>query len=189
MNKKPVINITNFTMKYDFDCGPTSVAILLSAYNMDFTPDKLIEIFKTNEDGTSWRRMKNFLRKLNTFRIEEYFSINKANDLLEKNIPLLICWDVKTEGEVISHYSVIAAMNDKKVTILDPEDRAFFTSFKLNEFKDCWRPYRYWSVRLIPNKVTGSKRNTAKDRAFESTENLQNDAGVLNVSKVKSWIS
>ncbi len=176
------ITITNHTMKYDYDCGPTSISILLSAYGVQFKPDQLIDIFKTTrKNGTPWRNMKRFLRDLDLFKIEEQKSFSKAKSLLLKPTPLLICWNVLGNPDY-SHYSVIIQMDDAKVTILDPEDWKKFTEHELTEFKKCWKPYQYWSVRLVSDKKRKMKKSLPGERKVEQK-------GELDVSKVKNWIS
>ena len=176
-----MIKITNRTMKYDYDCGPASVSILLSAYGVHYKPDHLIKIFKsTRKNGTPWRAMKSFLRELKLFKIEEHNSFSMAKSFLRKPTPLLICWNVFGNPEY-SHYSVIIQMNDDKVTILDPEDWKKFTEHELTDFKNCWRPYHYWSVRLVSDK----RKKIMKPFPGEvKTE----ERGDLDISKVKNWI-
>lgn len=182
-----MIKITNYTMKYDYDCGPTSIAIWLSAYGVNYRPDDLIKILKTTkENGTSWRRMKNFLKELGLFKIEENESILKAKKLLDKPTPLLVCWDVYGDPDN-SHYSVLIKMDNKNVSILDPEDWEKFTIHKLEEFKQDWKPYSYWSVQLIPNAETKSKYKSSVRVRSGRTGNLP-QTGILDSSIVENWI-
>ena len=176
-----MITITNRTMKYDYDCGPASVSILLSAYGVYYKPDHLIKVFKsTRKNGTPWRTMKSFLRELNLFKIEEHNSFSRAKSFLRKSTPLLICWNVFGNPEY-SHYSVIIQMDDEKVIILDPEDWKKFTEHELNEFKKYWRPYHYWSVRLVSDK----RKKIMKTLPGEVRTDERGD---LDISKVQNWI-
>ena len=177
-----MIEITNHTMKYDYDCGPTSISILLSAYGVHYKSDRLITIFKTTRmNGTPWRNMKSFLRSLELFKIEEHNSFSRARSFLQKPAPLLICWNVSGDPDY-SHYSVLIQMDDAKVTILDPEDWKKFTEHDLFEFKKCWKPYKYWSVRLVSKKKNKLMKSLPGERMDEKP-------GELDISKVKSWIS
>ncbi len=180
-----MIKITNYTMKYDFDCGPTSLAILLSAYGKKYQPDDLIKILNTTEEkGTAWESIKNFLVSLNMFELKVHQSISRAKKLLEKPVPLLVCWDVFGNPEN-SHYSVLIKMDDKSVSILDPEDKGKFTTHKFSEFKKDWEPYLYWSVELVP-KIIEAPKNKSRG-AVTGDSHTPKKAG-LNVSMVRQWI-
>ncbi len=171
-------------MKYDYDCGPTSIALLLSAYGVnEYKPRELIKIFKTTKNGTDWRRINKFLKELKTFNVEDYMSVSRARKYLNNKIPLFICWDV--EGKY-SHYSVLLKMDELNAIILDPEDRKRFTSHELSEFKKYWRPYRYWFMRLIPKMKSKSVRSFTGAGATGITE--EPAKGQLNISKVEEWI-
>lgn len=189
MKNSPLVHITNYTMRKDFDCGPTAVATWLSAYNLVYKPGKLLKIFKTTEeDGTSWRRMNRFLKGLGVFVVEQSFSFKKAETHLKKELPLFICWDVLYRKKFISHYSLIINIDEEKVIILDPEDYRKFTSFELDGFKKVWAHYRYWSVRLVPMKKKLVKEVGSKAAmGFEAVPAATTVK--LNHSMVKSWIA
>ena len=177
-----MIRITNHTMKYDYDCGPTSLSMLLSAYGVNYKPGQLIKILRsTRKDGTPWRSMKKFLESLKLFKIEEQSSISKAKLYLEKSNPLLVCWNVYGNPEY-SHYSVMIQMDNEKVIILDPDDFKKFTGHDLPEFKKYWQPYRYWSVRLISINKPG--------KVFKEVPDSSNipEKGKLDIPMVKDWI-
>lgn len=181
------MKIKNFTMRYDFDCGPTSIAILLSTYGLKYSPKELIKILKTTKKGTEWKIMKNFLKDLNLFKVEEQESISTAGKYLEKLTPLLVCWNVFGNPH-FSHYSILIKMDDKEVTILDPEDPEKFTIHALDEYKQFWKPWRYWSVRLVPLKKA-DKTSMFLKAGKVGAVSVISKTGELDKSKVQKWIS
>lgn len=176
----------NFNMKYEYDCGPTSVAIWLTAYNVfEYKPGKLIKILGTTEkDGTSLRRINSFLKSLNIFKVEQYTSFSKAQKILKSPTPLLVCWNMQGK---FSHYSILLDMDEHEVIILDPYDKPKFTRYNIIKFKKYWSPYKYWFERLIPKKKSKSIRSFIGAGAVAGITG-EHETGQLNISKVEEWI-
>lgn len=181
-----MIKFTNYTMNGNFDCGPTSLAMLLSAYNInDYSPGKLAKILKTTRrNGTEWKKMRYFLLGLKEFKIESVENkISKAKKLLDESTPLLICWDVLGNPDY-SHYSLLVKMASDEVILLDPNDRKRFSKHKLFTFLEYWSPYRFWFVRLIPKKKSVAKYKSVGTSALMK----QPERGILNAGIIEQWI-
>lgn len=142
----------NVTQKYDYDCGPSSIAMLLELYDLNYSEEKLIGLLKTTKEGTDWGSMEDFLLKLNKFELRQrYDNSEAAATYLNKGFPLLICWDVDCKPEW-SHYSVLLSLDKPEVKMLNPEDNKTVTSYKYEYFMKCWKMEKCWFAVLIPDE-------------------------------------
>lgn len=143
---------TNVTQKYEYDCGPAAVSMLLDLYDINYTEERLIKLLKTTEEGTNWESMEDFLLNLDKFELRQRFNNPDSADVyLKQGFPLLICWDVECNPKY-SHYSVLLALDKPKIKMLDPEDTKKVTEYKYDYFLKCWKMEHCWFAVLIPDK-------------------------------------
>jgi ABC-type bacteriocin/lantibiotic exporter with double-glycine peptidase domain len=131
----------------NYDCGSAAVRMLLSYYNYNFTKKNLKKLLLTNNTGTDVINIRNFLVKELGLTITEYQDdIKKAKEYLNKNIPLLICYNI-LGMEQYSHYALVVGYERNKIHILNPNSdnqNQIFETYDLKWFKYWWKQEKYW---------------------------------------------
>jgi len=135
--------------KYDFDCGPASLAMIFCYYNkcQDY-PDLLKKASENH--GTGNFRMKELAEEIG-FRTEvkENASIDDIKKFLEKGIPVVVNYIEPSEGW--GHYAVVTGINDK--IILANPDTGKEEEMEIDGFKKRWvsgsGKHKQWMLAVI----------------------------------------
>ena len=108
-------------------CGITSISIILSGYNKNYTPEDLRKKYQPvlKSDKISSELYKNFgIENSDFFYDSKHLSNNYIKEHLKSNRPILICvWTnpKKNRWTTSSHYMVLLAVDDKdKVYVSNP---------------------------------------------------------------------
>ncbi len=111
----------------DNGCGITAISIILSGYNIDYTPEDLRQKYYPvlNGDSISSELSNTFNINNSDFLYDsEHLSANYIENYLLKDKPVLICvWDKPTDNRwtTASHYMVLLASdNNGKVYVSNP---------------------------------------------------------------------
>lgn len=120
------LNYWDGTMS-DNGCGITAISIILSGYNIDYTPEDLRQKYYPvlNGDSISSELSNTFNINNSDFLYDsEHISANYIENYLLKDKPVLICvWDKPTDNRwtTASHYMVLLASdNNGKVYVSNP---------------------------------------------------------------------
>ena len=106
--------------------------------------------------------------------IEFKENIEKAKEYLEDGYPLFICWDVDSNPEW-SHYSILIAINNNSVWMLDPEEKKSLSEYSLDYFLPCWKTENYWFCILeVPDKKKAIPGNTAEKKTTTKSNVTEN---------------
>ena len=161
-------------MKTDADCGIVSVKMLLDFYDINVSYAELEKNLKTTSEGTKWKDIKNYLNTIDKVEIIEFKeNINKAKEYLENGYPLFICWDVDQNPEW-SHYSILIAIDNKTVWMLDPEEKKSLSEYSLDYFLPCWNKENYWFCILdVPDKKNEMHEQSADGKTSEKNSKLK----------------
>ena len=120
-------------------CGPASLKILLSHYGKDFTEEELAGLCdSTVESGTNHQGIRDALVSLGLHPLEkEGATIEELRELIDEEIPVLVGWT--KDGE--DHYSVVYAVDETSVSMMDPEEDLGKATLEMNEFEKAWHDF------------------------------------------------
>lgn len=130
MNKKIMLDIKPFqeTLHKGL-CGPASLKILLSYYQIDKSEKELAKMCKVSKDlGTDDKSLKKAAEELG-FKVEikNFSDFNEIYKWLEKGIPVIVDWFTRgradySDSEVADgHYSVVMGLDKNNIYLQDPE--------------------------------------------------------------------
>jgi ABC-type bacteriocin/lantibiotic exporter with double-glycine peptidase domain len=110
-------------------CGPASLKILLSYYEVEKSEKELAKLCGTKKDlGTDDQGIKKAAENLG-FKVEikNNSSFKDIEGWLNKNVPVIVNWFTRgrvdyTDADVSDgHYSVVCGLDDKNIYLQDPE--------------------------------------------------------------------
>lgn len=110
-------------------CGITSISIILSGYNKNYTPEELRQKYYPvlNNDIISKELSKTFNIKNTDFYYDSvHLSMEKLQEHLKTNRPILICvWNQPHDNRwtTSSHYMVLLATDDKGMVYVSNPNR------------------------------------------------------------------
>lgn len=144
-------------------CGPASIAMLFSAYDIEVTQEELAEAagitHKIADHGSRLDELQDAVRKL----FPDYMIMAKANadlnDLVrlvgKRGLPVGVEWQgmfINDQGQyfVEGHYSVVVEIDrtQNTITLLDPERRSLLPRgvININDFM-----HRWWEINEAPH--------------------------------------
>jgi ABC-type bacteriocin/lantibiotic exporter with double-glycine peptidase domain len=166
INKEP--------MQTDADCGIVTVKMLLDFYGRDVSYADLKVDLNSTDEGTDWMNIKKYFSSLdNLTSLDFEKNIEKAKDYLEKGYPLFICWDVDGDPEW-SHYSILIAIDESSVWMLDPLEKKSLSQYSLDYFLPCWEKEEYWFCILEESdKSIAKQKQLYKNTALISDDSLE----------------
>lgn len=127
--------------KFDYDCGPTVIQMILSSYGIKASIDEISKIAgTTKESGTSIEGMAKAFKYygLETI-VKELCTPDDLRYYINQQIPVVVDW-FSFDGGPGGHYSIIVSINKKNITLRDPG----FTKIRrisIKEFMSCWFDY------------------------------------------------
>lgn len=116
-------------------CGPTCVRMILNYYGIKKSEDELAKIIgATKKDGCTPEQIILGMKKLGIkVTYGKNFNLGKLQNLLMKNVPVIIYWNPRGYG----HYSVVVGVDEEFVRIADPK-MSKIINFKRNDFLKKW---------------------------------------------------
>lgn len=123
-----------FKQTPDF-CGPTCIRMILNHYGIKKSEHELAKIIgATKKDGCTPKQIILGMKKLGIKAIyRKNYSLEKLQNLLIKNIPVIIYWNPRGYG----HYSVVVGIDEECVHIADPKMSKIMI-FKRTDFLKKW---------------------------------------------------
>jgi len=120
-------------------CGPASLKILLDYYGKTFTEGELAEICNaTAEHGTNHADMVAAVASFGGEPVAKFgASLDDIRGFVDDEIPVIVGW-FSEYGEPGDHYSVVYAMDDETLSMMDPERDEGTVTMSLEEFEKVW---------------------------------------------------
>lgn len=173
-NEWVVKSINKEAMQTDADCGIVAVKMLLDFYGRDVSYADLKVDLNSTDEGTDWMNIKKYFSSLdNLTSLDFEKNIEKAKDYLEKGYPLFICWDVDCKPEW-SHYSILIAIDESTVWMLDPFEKKSLSQYSLDYFLPCWENEEFWFCILEESDNSIAKQKQLyKNTALISDDSLE----------------
>lgn len=110
-------------------CGPATLKIILSYYQIDKSEENLARMCNVSEDlGTDDKSLKKAAEGLG-FKVEikNFSTLNDIKNWLEKDVPVIVDWFTRgrsdySDSEVADgHYSVVMGLDKENIYLQDPE--------------------------------------------------------------------
>lgn len=141
---RPVDLIKPYEQRYSFSCGPASLHIAYKAYGKDIDEGHIATELEINEEGTTWKAMKEHPSKygFNTWYKDrsDYEELKAVHD--KTGFVQIIGWtsdrdNDRTKGEPEAHFSVIRRITPTHIMIADPAFANLYT-MKKEDFMNKW---------------------------------------------------
>ncbi|MEK6890423.1 MAG: C39 family peptidase [Nanoarchaeota archaeon] len=125
-------------------CGPASLKMVLSAYNIEKTEDYLAKLTKTSRKNGC--KEENIIKLVKSMGLKGYVkqksTINEVKKLVKRGIPVIVNWFSPEEA---GHYSVVIRFKKDNIFLADPHFG------KIVKHKTEWFEERWFD--LINNKT------------------------------------
>lgn len=96
------------------DCGAASLLSVIRYYGGDISLDRLIELTKTNKEGTNFYNISETARALGL--ATRCYAVDDVNKLRELPLPILV--QLNNKGN--NHFVVLYKITEDKVVVMDP---------------------------------------------------------------------
>ena len=96
------------------DCGAASLLSVIRYYGGDISLDRLIELTKTNKEGTNFYNISETARTLGL--ATRCYAVDDVNKLRELPLPILV--QLNNKGN--NHFVVLYKITEDKVVVMDP---------------------------------------------------------------------
>jgi ABC-type bacteriocin/lantibiotic exporter with double-glycine peptidase domain len=149
-----IIKDVPFYPQEDFQCGPSSLAMVLNHYGIRTSPDEIAEeIFSGSARGTLNIDMVIYAQK-SGLRVLQF----KGNsEDLKRNIdagnPLIVLVDYGFSLYQLNHFMVIAGYSGHGVIVNSGKNKEQFIQWK--EFLRVWEKAGFWTLLIEPGKESG----------------------------------
>lgn len=140
-----ILNFPLLRQTYEYDCGAKSLHSVLIYYNIDVSESEVMEITKTNPNGTPVRGIVNAARHFGLKAHEEIMDIPDLKKYIRNKIPVIVLLQAWSKDKVTDwrnhwadgHYIVAIGYDRKKIYFADPYSilRTYLT---YNELKERW---------------------------------------------------
>ncbi|MFH1078224.1 MAG: cysteine peptidase family C39 domain-containing protein [Patescibacteria group bacterium] len=120
-------------------CGPASLKILLDYYGKTYTEEELAKLCDATADrGTDHVNMVEAVRKLGNEAVaKENATFDDIREAVRMNIPVVVGW-YSTFGDPDDHFSVVFAIDDTTISMMDPERDEGSITMPVEEFEKAW---------------------------------------------------
>jgi len=120
-------------------CGPASLKILLDYYGRTYTEGELSEICNaTAEYGTDHADMVAAVASIGGEPVEKFgASLDDIRGFVDDEIPVIVGWFSEYGGQG-DHYSVVYAMDNETLSMMDPERDEGSVTMPLDAFEKVW---------------------------------------------------
>ncbi len=156
-DKNHAIKVPQYRQRTNYDCGPTSLKMVLAHYGKIISVKKLRNLCKTSpENGTGPTGLKKAARRLG-------FSVWDKNNASIKDLkkytllhPVIVHYVAWGGG----HYSVVIGVSKDRVLIADPSKHGIIRTVNKSRFLKYWvdenindkPPHRRWLLVVKPKK-------------------------------------
>ena len=129
-------------------CGPASLKMVLSYYNINKSEKELAKLTKTNKAGCSEKEIVKTAKSLGLKgKIKQKSTIKELKQLNKKGIPVIVDWFSPEEA---GHYSVVVGFNKNNIFLADPHFGKI-KQYNLDWFKERW--YDIVNDKLIIREI------------------------------------
>lgn len=155
-----MIDSVPFFPSKDFQCGPSSLAMVFNFYGFQITPEEISkDIYSEGARGTSDFDMILYA-KLKGFKALQYrgsFDNLKKNIMLNK--PLIVMVDEGFWFYKKYHFMVVVGFDSLNVIVNSGQKR--HQKIDLSEFMEKWQKTDFWTLLIEKEEVNnGSSKNT-----------------------------
>ena len=114
-----LLDVPKYKQTTDYTCGPACLRVVLAFYGREVSEKEIAQQISTTHHGTPPSKLLEGAWSYGLKgRWRKNSSINDLRRYVEEGTPVIVNWFSHDDG----HYSVVVGVDDKKVTLLDPED-------------------------------------------------------------------
>lgn len=144
-----IINSVPFLPSEEFQCGPSSLAMVLNFLGMKIKPDEISkEIYSETAKGTAEFDMIIFAQKKGFKAIQYRGSIEDIKEKIKANKPLIVMTDESFWFYKKYHYMVVVGFDESNVIVNSGKDE--HKRINLSDFYKKWQKTDFWTL-LIEN--------------------------------------
>jgi predicted double-glycine peptidase len=142
-----VISDVPFFPQEDYQCGPASLASILTYWGIHNTPDEIgREIFSKSARGTLTIDMMLYTQKKGLY-VEQFKGTKEAlRNYVDSGYPLIVLVDYGISVFQMNHFMVVTGYNDHGVIVNSGQSQNKFLPEK--DFMAAWKKTAYWTLLI-----------------------------------------
>lgn len=136
-----------FYPQEDYQCGPASMASVLSYWNVRAEPDDIgKEIFSKSARGTLTIDMILYAKKNGFYAEQSKGSMEQLKNSVDSGYPIIVLVDYGISVFQINHFMVVTGYNNDGVIVHSGKFPNRFISQK--DFLSAWKKTDYWTLLI-----------------------------------------
>ena len=136
-----------FYPQEDYQCGPASMAIVMSYWSVHTDPDEIgKEIFSKSAGGTLTIDMMLYAKRKGFHAEQSKGSIEELKNAVDSQYPIIVLVDYGISVIQINHFRVVTGYNDDGVIVHSGKFPNRFISWK--DFLSVWKRTDYWTLLI-----------------------------------------
>lgn len=151
-----LLNIPRYRQTYEYDCGSTSIQMVLAYYGVDVRKEKIMKIACTDKTGTNPKNMIRTLKKFKLVTEAKEMSLDDVKKFVDKKTPVILliqAWSRKKNPNwkklwTSGHYVIAIGYDKNRIYFADPAS-IHITSLKNQEFIERWHDIDIYGKKFI----------------------------------------
>lgn len=149
-----IIENVPFHPQEDFQCGPSSLAIVLNYHGIQVTPDEIAkEIFSGSARGTLNMDMVIYAQRKGLEALQFRGNIEELQKNIDSGFPLIVLVDYGFSVYQVNHFMVILGYSESGVIANSGWSKGKFIAWE--KFLKTWEKTHFWTLLVRPGKESG----------------------------------
>ncbi len=144
-----IIENVPFYPQEDFQCGPSSLAMVLNHHGIQATPDEIAEeTFSGSARGTLTIDMAIYAQKIGLQALQFKGNIEDLKRNIDTGYPVIVLVDYGFSLYQVNHFMVIIGYSEYGVVVNSGRSKEKFVAWK--EFLKAWEKTGFWTLLIKP---------------------------------------
>jgi predicted double-glycine peptidase len=166
------MNLRACKQSTNYSCGPAALRTIFNYYKVKVSEKELLLLGDIGEEGTDFKTMKKLSNEFGfTFHSRENGNLEIIKKYINKDIPVLVCYQMGQNNGNNGHYSVVYNIDDSFIHLADPSnwiegDRKKYSENRkmlIDTFLEHWweediKVIKRWYAIIKPRKVHENKK-------------------------------
>ena len=142
-----MIDNVSFYPQEDYQCGPASLASVMTFWNDDVTPQEIAqEIFSRSVRGTLTIDMMLYAQKRGLYAEQFRGTIKDLRNFVDSGIPLIVLVDYGFSVLQMNHFMVVTGYTDDGIIVHSGQSQNKY--IREEDFLPAWKKTDYWTLLI-----------------------------------------
>lgn len=150
ISQSHIIENVSFYPQTSYQCGPASLAGVLSYWGIKATPDEIAgEIYSNSARGTLSIDMVLYAQKKGLMAVQYEGTMENLRKNIDSGYPIIVLVDYGFSFIQANHFMVVIGYNEHGVIVNSGKDKNKFIFER--DFMKSWKKTGFWTLLIKPN--------------------------------------